>query len=71
MKVRPRGRARSQPVHAEPARLAAHLRAGLGADRENRLVDEAVVWALKDRERSQQALLWVPDLAARAGRTRR
>ncbi|MFD7919715.1 hypothetical protein ACFV3R_10860 [Streptomyces sp. NPDC059740] len=59
---------RKEPVHVEPARrLAAHLRADLGADGEKAalLVDEAVAWALKDRE-LKHALLRAPDgLAAR------
>ncbi|KNE81404.1 hypothetical protein AB0B04_18755 [Streptomyces xinghaiensis] len=67
-KLGPRG-ARREPIHAEPARrLAAHLRAGLGADGEKaaRLVDEAVAWAVKDRE-LKHALLGAPGgLAARA-----
>lgn len=67
-KLGPRG-ARREPGHAEPARrLAAQLRAPLGADAEKaaRLVDEAVAWAVKDRE-LKHALLRAPgDLAARA-----
>ncbi|MFG3590513.1 hypothetical protein [Streptomyces sp. NPDC047990] len=67
-KLGPRG-ARRESAHVEPARrLAAQLRAGLGADGEKaaRLVDEAVAWALKDRE-LKHALLRTPgDLAARA-----
>ncbi|WP_151484229.1 hypothetical protein [Streptomyces albicerus] len=63
----PRG-ARPEPARAEAARrLAALLRAGLGAEGETaaRLVDEAVAWALKDRE-LKHALLRTPDRAARA-----
>jgi hypothetical protein len=60
-----------EPVHAEPARrLAAHLRADLGADGEKaaRLVDEALAWALKDSG-LKQALLRMPvNSAARARR---
>ncbi|MDX3695021.1 hypothetical protein PV726_32725 [Streptomyces europaeiscabiei] len=64
----PRG-ARREPVHAEPARrLAAHLRADLGADADKaaRLVDEALAWALKDRELKHALLRTDGDLAARA-----
>ncbi|MEW2291008.1 hypothetical protein [Streptomyces sp. NPDC047841] len=67
-KLGPRG-ARQEPAYAEPARrLAAQLRAGLGADGEKaaRLVDEAVAWAVKDRE-LKHALLRAPGgLTARA-----
>ncbi|MGW4825197.1 hypothetical protein ACWEP4_41450 [Streptomyces sp. NPDC004227] len=67
-KLGPRG-ARREPVHAEPARrLAAQLRADLGADGEEiaRRVDAVVAWAVKDRG-LQQALLRTPgDCAARA-----
>ncbi|SEE34212.1 hypothetical protein [Streptomyces sp. KS_5] len=61
--------ARREPAHAEPARrLADRLRADLGADGENpaRLIDAAVVWALKDRELKHALLRTQGDLAARA-----
>lgn len=59
-----------EPVHAEPARrLAARLRADLGAEGEKaaRLVDDALAWALKDSG-LKQALLRMP--AASAARAR-
>jgi hypothetical protein len=68
--TRPRS-VRREPVHAEPVRrLAAHLRADLGADGEKaaRLVDEALTWALKDSG-LKQALHRMPvNSAARARR---
>lgn len=60
--------ARREPVHVKPARrLATQLRAdlGTGGEKAARLVDEAVAWALKDRE-LKHALLRMPDLSARA-----
>ncbi|MEV8544383.1 hypothetical protein [Streptomyces sp. NPDC051572] len=67
-KLSPRG-PRREPVHTEPARrLAAQLRADLGADGEEtaRRVDEAVAWALKGRDLRHALLRTVGDLAARA-----
>ncbi|MEV0210843.1 hypothetical protein AB0H97_37250 [Streptomyces sp. NPDC050788] len=67
-KLGPRG-VRREPVHAEPARrLAAELRAALGADGENaaRLVDQAVAWAVKDRALKHAVLRAGGGLAGRA-----
>ncbi|MGW2767328.1 hypothetical protein [Streptomyces sp. NPDC001275] len=61
--------ARREPAHAEAARrLAARLRADLGAEGETaaRLVDEAVAWALKDLELKHALLRAHGDPAARA-----
>ncbi|MFH0246437.1 hypothetical protein ACGRHY_29360 [Streptomyces sp. HK10] len=67
-KLGPRG-TRREPAHVEPARrLAAYLRADLGAGGETaaRLVDEAVHWALKDRELKHALLRADGDLTASA-----
>ncbi|MEU6355219.1 hypothetical protein ABZ896_38905 [Streptomyces sp. NPDC047072] len=67
----PRG-ARREPAHAEPARrLAAQVRASLGADGEEaaRRVDAAVAWAVKDHG-LKQALLRTPGGCAARSRLR-
>ncbi|MBW8797848.1 MAG: hypothetical protein JF597_30960 [Streptomyces sp.] len=66
--TRPRS-VRREPVHTEPVRrLAAHLRADLGADGEKaaRLVDEAMAWTLKDSGLKQALLRMSVNSAARA-----